>query len=193
MVSVVVYLAFLGALAAERLFELWLSRRHARALVAQGGYEVGAAHFRAMSLLHGSFFAACALEVLLLHRPFPGPLGWGALAMALAAQGLRYWAIATLGVRWNVRIVVLPGAPPVTSGPYRLVRHPNYVAVILELLFVPLVHGAWLTAIGFSLANAWMLRVRIAAEERALGDAYAHAFAHKPRFVPKSSTQGSPS
>jgi methyltransferase len=111
-------------------------------------------------------------------------VGWLALAVVLGAQALRYWAIATLGWRWNTRIVVVPGAAPVTGGPYRFVRHPNYVAVIAEMVALPLVHGAWLTALAFTLGNAWLLRVRIHAEERALGEHWEHAFAGRPRFVP---------
>jgi methyltransferase len=102
------------------------------------------------------------------------------------AQGLRYWAIFTLGERWNVRILVLPNAAPVTRGPYRWVRHPNYVAVVMEILLVPLVHGAWLTAAAFTVANAVVLRIRIRAEEAALGPGYAAAFAGRPRFIPGS-------
>ncbi len=90
---------------------------------------------------------ACALEVVLLQRPFPGAPGWAGARGVLGAQALRYWAIATLGWRWNTRIVVVPGAAPVTAGPYRCVRHPNYVAVIAEMIALPLVHGAWLTAL----------------------------------------------
>jgi len=80
--------------------------------------------------------------------------------------------------------MVIPGDPPVTAGPYRFVRHPNYVAVIAEMAALPLVHGAWLTAGVFTLGNAWLLRVRIRAEERALGETWQHAFAGRPRFVP---------
>ncbi len=104
--------------------------------------------------------------------------------MVLGAQALRYWAIATLGWRWNTRIVVVPGTAPVTAGPYRWVRHPNYVAVIAEMIALPLVHGAWLTALVFSVGNALLLRVRIRAEEQALGEPWQHAFAGRPRFVP---------
>ncbi len=179
------YLAFLAALGAERLFELFLSRRNAARALSRGGVEVGQAHFRVMALLHTLFLVACAIEVVLLDRPFPGGFGFVALAGAVAAQALRYWAIHTLGDRWNVRILFVPGDAPVTSGPYRFLRHPNYLAVVLELLLVPLVHGAWLTAVLFSLANAALLVVRIRAEERALGDLYASAFADRPRFVPR--------
>lgn len=163
------YLAFLALLALERLFELWLSRRNARLSFARGAVELGRGHFPAMALLHTLFLFSCAAEVLFLHRAFPGAFGWAALGVALAAQGLRYWAIATLGSRWNVRVLVVPGEELVTGGPYRLLRHPNYLAVIAELLFVPLIHGAWLTALVFSFLNAALLRVRIQVEEQALG------------------------
>jgi methyltransferase len=178
------YLGLLALFGAERLFELGLSRRNARRAFAQGAIEVGQRHFRAMSALHTLFLLSCGLEVVLLHRAFPQVLGWLALAGCALAQALRYWAIATLGPRWNVRVIVLPETPPVTGGPYRFIRHPNSAAVVLELLLLPLVHGAYLTAVVFTLANAALLAVRIRAEERALGAAYANAFAARPRFVP---------
>jgi methyltransferase len=178
------YFAFLGLVAAERLVELAISGRNARAALARGGVEVGQGHFRVMSAFHSLFLVSCAAEVVLLDRPFPGAPGVAAFAGALAAQGLRYWAIATLGPRWNVRIIFVPGEPPVTSGPYRFVRHPNYVAVIAEMALLPLIHGAWLTALVFSAGNAALLYVRIRAEERALGSTYADTFAHRPRFIP---------
>jgi methyltransferase len=180
-----VFLGFMGLLVGERLVELWLSKRNAARAFARGGVETGQGHYRVMVAFHTLFLFACVAEVFLLARPFPGAWGWGALAAALAAQGLRYWAIATLGERWNSRIIVLPEAPPVTGGPYRYLRHPNYVAVVLELLVVPLIHGAWLTAAVFTVGNAALLFVRIRAEEAALGEAYARAFAHHPRFVPE--------
>jgi methyltransferase len=182
--SVRLYLALLVLVALERGVELVLSTRNARLARAHGAVESGQGHYPVMSVFHGAFLVACALEVVLLQRPFPGAVGWIALAVVLAAQALRYWAVVTLGWRWNTRIVVVPGAPPVTSGPYRFVSHPNYVAVIAEMLALPLVHGAWLTALVFSLGNAWLLRVRIRAEEQALGAPWQHAFAGRPRFVP---------
>ena len=168
----------------ERIVELALSRRNAARAFARGGVELGQGHFRVMAVVHGLFLVACAAEVLLLRRPFPGAIGWIALAFALLAQALRYWAVLTLGPKWNARVIVVPGDPPVTAGPYRFVRHPNYVAVVLELLCLPLVHGAWLTAVAFSAANVALLAVRIRAEEAALGPAYAAAFERLPRFVP---------
>jgi len=178
------YLGFLGLLGVERVLELALSARNARRALARGGCEVGQAHYRVMATLHSLFFVACGAEVLLLGRPFVPALGATALGVAVLAQGLRYWAIATLGDRWNVRIVFVPGDAPVTAGPYRFIRHPNYLAVIAELFFVPLIHGAWLTAVAFTLANAALLTVRIRAEEAALGTAYQAAFASRRRFVP---------
>jgi methyltransferase len=178
------YLGLLALYGAERVAELFLSRRNAKRAFAQGGREVGRRHFRVMSALHTLFLFSCGLEVLLLRRGFPPVLGWIALGGCALAQALRYWAIATLGARWNVRVIVVPGVAPVTSGPYRFIRHPNYVAVVLELLLLPLVHGAYLTALVFTLANAALLAVRIRAEERALGAAYADAFAARPRFLP---------
>ena len=183
--SSALYLGFLGALTAERLVELGLSTRNARRARERGGLEVGQAHYRAMVVIHGLFLFACAAEVALLHRAFQPVVGTLALTGAVAAQALRYWAIATLGEAWNTRIIVVPGTPPVVAGPYRYLRHPNYVAVGLELLCVPLVHGAYLTAAVFSVANVLLLAVRIPAEERALGAAYAQAFLDKPRFLPE--------
>jgi methyltransferase len=166
---VIAYLSFLGLVGLERTFELAVSRRNAAWAFSQGGIEHGREHFFAMKLLHTGFFAACALEVVLLGRPFLLWLGAPMLALALAAQALRYWAIASLGKRWNVRVITIPGMPLSTAGPYRFLRHPNYLAVVLEGIAIPLIHTAFLTAMAFSLLNAWMLRTRIRCEERALG------------------------
>ncbi len=166
---VIPYLSFLGLVALERTFELALSRRNAAWAFSQGGVEHGREHFLAMKLLHTGFLAACALEVILLDRPFLPWLGLPMLGLALAAQALRYWAIASLGKRWNVRVITIPGMPLSTSGPYRFLRHPNYLAVVLEGIAIPLIHAAYLTAFGFTLLNGLMLRTRIRCEERALG------------------------
>ncbi len=179
------FLGFMALLVAERLVELVLSKRNAERAFARGGVETGQAHYRFMVVFHTLFLVACVAEVLWLRPAFPGGWGWAALGGAVAAQGLRYWAIATLGERWNSRIIVVPELPPVTGGPYRFLRHPNYVAVVLELACVPLIHGAWRTALFFSVGNAALLFVRIRAEEAALGEAYARAFAHRPRFIPE--------
>lgn len=163
------YIGLIVMVALERLFELRVAHRNGRAAVARGGREYGAAHFPAMVALHTGFLIACPLEVLALGRPFIPWLAAPALTAVVAAQALRYWCVATLGDRWNVRILVVPNAPLISAGPYRWLRHPNYLAVSIEMLALPLVHTAWLTAGAFSLANAAMLRVRIRSEDAALG------------------------
>jgi methyltransferase len=170
MVSREVYTLFIAALALERGFELWLSRRNALWAQRAGAVEYGVEHFVWMKLLHGGFFVACVAEVWLLSRPLVPWLAGTCLVVAALAQALRYWTIATLGRRWNVRVLVLPGVPAVVSGPFRFVRHPNYLAVVAEGLAVPLLHSAFLTAGVFTIANAVLLTVRIACEERALAE-----------------------
>ena len=182
--SAALYVGLLLLLACERGAELVVSRRNARGALAEGGVETGRRAYAIMVAVHALFPLACAAEVLFLSRPFPGAAGFVALAVALGAQALRWWAVATLGKRWSTRVIVVPGAAPVTRGPYRFLRHPNYLAVVLEMAAVPLIHGAWLTAAVFSALNAALLAHRIPAEERALGAAYAEAFEGRRRLVP---------
>ncbi len=183
--SVLLYLALILALYVERLVELGVSRRNVRHLLARGGREYGRQHFPPMVLFHTLFPAAAAAEVLVLDRPFSGLWGWISLAVVFLAQGLRWWSIATLGGAWSVRVVVAPDASPVTDGPYRLLQHPNYLAVVLEVAAIPLVHGAWLTAVIATVFNIWLLAVRIPLEERAMGPRYAAAFARRHSAVEK--------
>jgi methyltransferase len=170
------FLALVAAFYGARLVELAVAARNARRLRARGAEEHGRAHYPAMVAFHALYPAAAALEVLLLRRPFPGVPGWAALALVLAAQALRWWCIAALGGRWTTRILVVPGLAPIARGPYRWLPHPNYLAVAAESIALPLVHGAWWTALGAGLVNAGLLRVRIAAEERALGAPWRRAF-----------------
>ncbi|MDT4901577.1 MAG: methyltransferase, partial [Pseudonocardiales bacterium] len=139
----------------------------------RGGRESGFAHYPFMVVLHTGLLAGCLLEVWLGHRSFQAALGWPMLALVVGSQALRWWCICTLGRQWNTRIVVVPGMPRITEGPYRLLSHPNYVAVVVEGLALPLVHDAWLTAIVFSGLNAALLTVRIRAEDVALRAAHA--------------------
>jgi methyltransferase len=183
--SVAFYLALVAAVAGERLVELWLSARNGRRLRARGAVEYGRGHYPAMVVVQTLFLASSAGEVLLLDRPFPGAIGYVMLGGVLGAQALRYWAVLTLGERWTTRILVLPDRPPIVRGPYRFLRHPNYLAVVIETLCLPLVHGGWLTAILFTSVNALLLRIRINAEERALGEGYARAFANRRRLWPR--------
>nr|HRC86988.1 isoprenylcysteine carboxylmethyltransferase family protein [Thermoanaerobaculia bacterium] len=139
-----------------------------------------------MVALHTAALVAAPVEVWGLGRPFLPGLATVALAVALAALLLRVWVIRTLGERWTTRVIVLPGAPVVAGGPYRFLRHPNYLAVILELAALPLVHTAWVTALAASLGNAFLLRERIRVEERALAEtaAYQSTLGDRPRLVP---------
>jgi methyltransferase len=179
------YLVLLLAVAAERCAELWLSRRNYNRALRRGGVEIGGPHYRVMVLIHVLFLGSCAIENA--FHPAPVPLAVTALALAGAAlaQILRYWAVFTLGERWNTRIVVMPGEEPVTQGPYRYLRHPNYLAVIIEFVCIPMIRGLWVTALVFSIANALILSVRIPSEERAMGRQYAAAFASHSRLIPK--------
>jgi methyltransferase len=165
---VIAYVILIGLVAAERVAELVVSQRNLATSTARGGSEFGAGHYPAMVVLHTALLAACLIEVLALHRPFIPALGWPMLALVLAAQGLRWWCIATLGWQWNTRVVVVPGAPRVTGGPYRYLPHPNYVAVALEGVALPLVHTAWITALAFTVLNAALMAARIKVENAAL-------------------------
>lgn len=180
------YLLLLSLVGVERLVEMAISRRHAAWAFAHGGVEAGQGHFRFMQLLHTAFLLGCAAETVWLRRPFIPALAAPMMALALLAQALRYWAVATLGRRWNVRVIVIPGEPAVVAGPYRFLRHPNYAAVIVEGFAIPLIHSAWLTAAAFSLLNAALLVVRVRCEERALTQhcGYAERLGNRPRLIP---------
>ncbi|MFD5140033.1 isoprenylcysteine carboxyl methyltransferase family protein [Streptomyces sp. NPDC058378] len=162
------YAALVLAVAAERLAELTLALRNARWSLARGGTEAGRGHYPVMVALHTALLAACLAETWLAGRPFVPWFGWTMVAVVAAAQGLRWWCVRTLGRRWNTRVIVVPGLPLVTGGPYRWLRHPNYVAVAAEGAALPLVHGAWATAVLFTVLNAALLTVRIRCEEGAL-------------------------
>ncbi|MFI8263038.1 isoprenylcysteine carboxyl methyltransferase family protein [Streptomyces sp. NPDC085665] len=165
------YLLLIGLVALERLAELATARRNTRRSLSLGAIEYGRGHYPAMVALHTALLLGCVVEPLVADRPFLPALGWAALALVVAAQGLRWWCIATLGPQWNTRVLVVPGRPLVAAGPYRLLRHPNYVAVVVEGAALPLVHTAWVTAAAFTLLNFALLGVRIRCEE----DALAHA------------------
>jgi methyltransferase len=162
------YTLLIALVGAERIAELVVSKRNLAWSRARGGTEYGAGHYPVMVVLHTGLLAGCLIEVAALHRPFVPALGWPMLAVVVAAQGLRWWCITTLGHRWNTRVVVIPGAARVTGGPYRVIPHPNYVAVVIEGIALPLVHTAWLTAVVFTVLNAVLLRTRIRVENTAL-------------------------
>jgi methyltransferase len=146
-----------------RLAELNISHIHTRRLVAMGGYEVGGSHYPIIVLVHLSWVIAI---VFLIPTDTPGSSYF--LLPFLCVQVCRYWVISSLGKRWTTRIIVMPEVPLVKHGPYRWLRHPNYVVVAAEIALLPLVFGAWEIALGFSIANAAILIHRIRVEETAL-------------------------
>lgn len=147
----------------QRLGELWLSKRNTRRLLASGAHEYGANHYPLIVAVHALWLIA--LWWLALSRPVKG--FW--LGVFVLIEIARLWVLATLGRRWTTRIVVLPNAPLVRRGPYRLVNHPNYAVVVAEIAVLPLVFGLWRIALIFTLLNAAVLTVRIREENRALG------------------------
>ncbi|WP_406099420.1 isoprenylcysteine carboxyl methyltransferase family protein [Streptomyces sp. NBC_01013] len=165
------YTALVLAVAGERLAELAVALRNTRWALARGGTESGRGHYPAMVALHTALLAGCLAEAGPGGRPFLPLFGWTMVAVVVAAQALRWWCIRTLGHRWNTRVIVVPGLPLVTGGPYRLLRHPNYVAVAAEGIALPLVHGAWVTALLFTVLNAGLMAVRVSCEEAALASA----------------------
>ncbi|MGB3827656.1 MAG: isoprenylcysteine carboxyl methyltransferase family protein [Ornithinimicrobium sp.] len=162
------YAVLLALVAAERVAELVLSKRHAAWAFARGGVEYGRGHYPPMVVLHTALLVGCLTEAWWSGREFLGWLGWPMLGLVVAAQVLRWWCILTLGRAWNTRVIVTPGIPLVRRGPYRWIPHPNYVAVVLEGIALPLVHSAWITASVFTGLNAWLLGVRIRSENAAL-------------------------
>ena len=167
------YYLLILAVAGERLAELVISKRHAAWALSRGGREYGRSHYPYMVAIHTALLIGCVVEVWALDRPFLPWLGWPMLAVVVLSQALRYWCIGTLGKRWNTLVIVLPGVPLVRRGPYRFLKHPNYVAVVAEGIALPLVHSAWLTALLFTLANAAVLAVRVNVENAALRTARA--------------------
>jgi methyltransferase len=167
--------ATFAALVAQRMLELRLAKRNEAAARARGAVEHGAAHYPAFFVLHGAWMLAWPTEAwmrgLQLDRFW---LLW--LVLFAGAEVLRYWAISSLGSRWNTRVLVVPGDRPLQRGPYRWLRHPNYVAVGIELASVPLLFGAWTTALVAGVANAFLLMaVRIPCEVSALASAASEA------------------
>ena len=168
MTSLWAFTVLIGLVALERLAELVVSKRNAAWSLERGGKETGFGHYPFMVVLHSGLLVGALVEAW-WRRPEVSPaLAWSMLVVVVAAQGLRWWCIATLGPRWNTRVIVVPGMEPVTGGPYRFFSHPNYVAVVVEGIALPLVHGCWITALVFTVANAALLRTRIRVENAAL-------------------------
>ncbi|WP_078901783.1 isoprenylcysteine carboxyl methyltransferase family protein [Actinacidiphila yeochonensis] len=162
------YTVLVLLVAAERLAELVVARRNAAWSTARGGTEYGRGHYPVMVALHTGLLAGCLAETWWGGRAFVPALGGPMLLLALGAQALRWWCVRVLGPRWNTRVIVVPGLPLVEGGPYRLMDHPNYLAVLLEGLALPLVLGCWITALCFTPLNLALLAVRLRCENAAL-------------------------
>jgi methyltransferase len=175
MTSLAFFTALVLAVGLERLAELLVSKRNAAWGPSRGGYETGREHYPVMVLLHTGLLVGALVEAWVRRPDVSLALAASMFVLVLVSQGLRWWCIATLGRRWNTRVIVVPGLPLVRSGPYRLLDHPNYVAVVLEGIALPLVHAAWITAVVFTVANAALLAVRLRVENTALATAPGEA------------------
>ncbi len=166
--SLVLFTLLAALVGLERVGELVVSKRNAAWSSRRGGVEFGQSHYPFMVVLHTGLLVGAVVEVWARRPDFVPVLGWAMLALVLLAQGLRWWCIATLGRQWNTRVIVVPGLSLVRRGPYRIMPHPNYVAVVIEGLALPLVHSAWITAVVFTVVNAGLLTVRLRVENAAL-------------------------
>jgi methyltransferase len=156
-------LVVIGLIALQRLGEVFYSNRNTRALLARGAVEFGASHYPFIIALHVAWLIA-----IVIFLPNPITINWYLIAVMVALQFLRLWVVAALGPYWTTRIITLPGAPLVTSGPFHYFRHPNYMIVVGEIAALPLAFGEIGVAIVFSVLNAAMLFWRIRVEESAL-------------------------
>ena len=183
----IVFVIFLACVGVERLAELQVSHRHQRDMASRGARKQRDPGYRWMIALHSGVLVGAALEVTLLNRPFIARLAFPAILLFVMATFLRWWVIRTLGVHWNTEVVDSASLGVVSDGPFRWIRHPNYVGVFVELIALPLIHTAWITAALAAGGNALVLRHRLHLEERVLEavPAYRSAMAGKPRFFPR--------
>ncbi|MBM7619475.1 methyltransferase [Bacillus tianshenii] len=171
----------------QRLVELKIAKRNENLMKKKGAVEFGQGHYGYMVLLHIAFLLALLIEVLYLSKEV-SPFWPLLISLFIGTQVMRVWAIASLGMFWNTKIIILPNADVVKKGPYRFLRHPNYLVVSLEIIIIPLLFQAYITAFIFTILNAWMLSVRIPMEEKALNNTtsdYSNYVQEKSRFTPK--------
>jgi methyltransferase len=181
----VIFFIFFTLVIIQRLVELWIANKNEKWMKAKGAIEVGREHYPIMVFMHSAFFVTLLVEVILLNRELS--LLWPALiTIFFITQLMRIWALTSLGKYWNTKIIVLPNATIVKKGPYKYLRHPNYVIVVVEILLVPLLFQAYWTAAIFSILNAWVLTIRIPLEEKALMTEtdYHKQFEKVSRFSP---------
>ncbi|MFP3917669.1 isoprenylcysteine carboxylmethyltransferase family protein [Lysinibacillus telephonicus] len=154
----------------QRIIEVIIAKRNEKKMLLKGAYEVGASHYPYMIAMHISFFLCLIAEVVLFNRGI-SPLFLWLFILFLIVQALRIWCLVSLGSFWNTKIIILPGSHVVKKGPYLFIRHPNYTIVSIEILLIPLMFQAYITAFCFTILNILMLSVRIPLEEKALMEA----------------------
>jgi methyltransferase len=152
----------LGLVSLQRLIELYIAHRNTRRLIARGGFEVGSGHYPLIVALHALWLVG------LWYLAWALPVNWPWIFAYLVLEAARGWIIAALGNRWTTRIIVVPGEPLIDEGPYRYIRHPNYLVVACEIFILPMAFGLWWYALPFAAANGAMLYWRIRAEDEAL-------------------------
>jgi methyltransferase len=186
-ISQIAYLGLLGAAGAGRLAEMRLSRRNQRRMIAQGASRISEPHFPWMVVLHAGVMIGAGVEVIVLHRPLIPALAIPMFILFMFSNALRWWVILTLRGHWNVQVVDSARLGVVSSGPYRWIRHPNYVAVFAELLSLPLIYTAWITALAGTFCDVLLLQRRLAVEDAVLlaNPDYCVAMGGKPRFFPR--------
>jgi len=180
------FYVFVGFIIVQRLTELVIARRNERWMKANGAVEFGSGHYPIIVLLHSAFIVTLGFEVLYYHRGLSRL--WVLLLVGfLFTQAMRVWSLRSLGPYWNTKIIVLPGAEVVKKGPYKFIKHPNYVIVALEIILIPLLFNAYTTAALFTILNIMILWVRIPAEERALTEltSYKTELEGNRRFLPE--------
>lgn len=181
-----IFAIVLCLLIVQRLIELRIAFINERIMIEKGAMEFGRAHYPFIVLLHILFLFSLITEVTYFNKSI-SPFWYVLSPILIFAQFIRYWSIFTLGPFWNTKIIVLPNAVVKVKGPYQYIRHPNYVAVAIEIALIPLLYQAIWTAIVFSLINGIILSIRIREEERALKlvTDYSNAFRITSRFFPK--------
>jgi methyltransferase len=186
MKDIIPFLVFFSIVILQRLIELLIARKNEKWMKAQGAMEFGRNHYQYMVCMHIIFFTSLCIEKIALNREISS-LWPFLLVFFLLVQGIRIWVITSLGRFWNTKIIVLPNSEVVRKGPYRLIKHPNYLVVSVELIVLPLLFKAYATAILFTLLNMVILSIRIPQEEKALEmlTKYEESFQERNRFIPK--------
>lgn len=181
-----IFWIFISLLIAQRVSEVAVAKNNEKIMKKQGAIEYGKLHYPFIVGMHVLFFLSFLAEVLFLEREL-SPVWFIIVPFILLAQILRYWALASLGTCWNTKILMVPNLKVVAKGPYKYIRHPNYLVVALEFLLLPLLFKAYFTAILFTILNGCIMGIRIPAEENALmkNSSDHEKYFLTERFLPK--------